>query len=126
MLIRNDLLCYDEDGGRTVRVLWLRPDSGGAAIIDVLAEKALPTIVPFDALIEDLQLKRARLLNPDPYLVLSIETTLPETHRAIRDSAWNIIKELVAQEPDIYRRDKRGMLLKAAVAEHQITIKTLY
>lgn len=126
MLIRNDLLRYDEEDGRTVRVLWLRSDSAGVAIIDVLADKALPSIVRLDVLIEDLKLKRARLLNPDPFLVLASENTLPDSHKAIRDSAWNIVKELVAQEPDIYRRDKRGRLLKAIMAKHQITLKTLY
>jgi putative transposase len=126
MLLRNDLLRYEDGDGRTVRVLWLRPDSAGAAIIDVLADQALPTIVQLDALIQDLQEGRARLLNPDPYLVLAVESALLDGHKGIRDTAWGIIKELVEKEPDIYRRDRRGNLLKAAMVEHEVTLKTLY
>lgn len=126
MLLRNDLLRYEDDGGRTVRVLWLRADSAGAAIIDVLSEKALPIIVRVDALIQDLQEKRARLLNPDPYLVLAVEDALVDSHKAIRNNAWASIKQLVEMEPDIYRRDRRGKLLAVAMAEHKITLRTLY
>jgi hypothetical protein len=126
MLLRNDLLRYEEDEGRTVRILWLRSDSAGAAIIDVLADKALPAIVQLDTLIQDLQKKRAKLVNPDPYCVLAIEAALPDSHRAIRDNAWAIIKDLVEKEPDIYRWDRRGKMLKSAMAEHKVTLKTLY
>lgn len=125
MLLRNDLLRYEDDD-RTVRVLWLRADSAGAAIIEMSSEMALPSIVRVDALLQDVQEKRARLLNPDPYLVLAIETAVPDSHKAIRDNAWAIIKDLVNKEPDIYCRDQRGKLLRAAMAEHKITLKTLY
>ncbi|MDD5708540.1 MAG: DDE-type integrase/transposase/recombinase [Kiritimatiellae bacterium] len=125
MLLKNDLLRYEEDG-RTVRVLWLRSDSAGAAIIDVLADKALPSIVRVETLIQDVQEKRAGLLNPDPYLVLATETALPDSHKAVRDSAWAIIQKLVENEPDIYRSDRRGKLLKAVVGEHKVTLRTLY
>jgi hypothetical protein len=67
MLLRNDLLRYEDDD-RTVRVLWLRADSAGAAIIEMSSEVALPSIVRVDALLQDVQEKRARLLNPDPTL----------------------------------------------------------
>ena len=125
MLLRNDLLRYEDDD-RTVRVLWLRADSAGAAIIEMSSEMALPSIVRVDALLQDVQEKRARLLNPDPYLVLAIEAAVPDSYKAIRDSAWAIIKDLVNKEPDIYCRDQRGKLLRAAMAEHKITLKTLY
>jgi transposase InsO family protein len=127
MLLRNDLLHYAEDGGRTVRVLWIHPQSVGAAIIDVLDEKALPTIVRVDALIDDLKPNgRAQLLKPDPYFVLAIESALPEKHKAIRDRAWKMIDGLVSQEPDIYLPNKRGRLLKDVMKENRITLKTLY
>jgi hypothetical protein len=103
MLLRNDLLRYEDDD-RTVRVLWLRADSAGAAIIEMSSEVALPSIVRVDALLQDVQEKRARLLNPDPYLVLAIEAAVPDSYKAIRDSAWAIIKDLVNKEPDIYCR----------------------
>ena len=126
MLLRNDLLHYEEGEGRTVRVLWFSPDSAGAAIIDVCEEKALPIIVRLDGLIEDVREKRARLLNPDPYLVLVIEASIPPSHKTIRDDAWSIIKNLVDKEPEIYKRDERGKILKAAIAEHKITLNTVY
>ena len=126
MLLRNDLLHYEEGEGRTVRVLWFSPDSAGAAIIDVCEEKALPIIVRLDGLIEDVREKRARLLNPDPYLVLAIEASIPPSHKTIRDDAWSIIKNLVDKEPEIYKRDERGKILKAAIAEHKITLNTAY
>ncbi len=126
MLLRNDLLRYEEDGGRTIRVLWFRQDSAGAAIIDVLEEKALPSIVRLEALIQDVRERRAHLLSDDPYLVLAVETELPDSHKNIRNNAWGIIKSLVEHEPDIYRRDRRGKLLKAAMAAHKITLRTLY
>ena len=125
MLLKNDLLRYEADA-RIVRVLWLRPDSVGAAIIDVLDDKALPIIVRAETLIQDVQEGLASLVNPDPYLVLAVEATLPENHKAIREKAWSIIQGLVENEPDIYRPDRRGKLLKAALGEHKVTLPTLY
>ena len=126
MLLRNDLLRYGEKEGRIVRVLWLRADSAGAAIIDVLEAKALPVIVSVETLTQDIQEERARLVTPDPYLVLVAETALPESHKLIRRNAWGIIEKLVEAEPDIYIPDRRGKLLKAAMAEHKVTLPTLY
>jgi hypothetical protein len=126
MVLRNDLICYDDDAGRIVRVLWLHPQSAGVAIIDVTDEKALPTIIRVDALIEDLQNGRARLLNPDPYVILASEASVPGKHKAVRDHAWELINGLVSQEPDIYLRNKRGKLLKSAMQANRITLRSLY
>lgn len=126
MLLKNDLLQYVDEGGQTVRILWLRPDSAGVAIIDVHADNALPTIVSAETLIQDIQTGRARLLKPDPYIVLAVEAALPDSYRVIRDNAWRCIRKLVENEPDIYRPNKRGKLLKVAMAEHKVTLKMFY
>ena len=66
MLLKNDLLRYEEDEGRTVRVLASARQRRRRHHRHRSGKTALPTIVRADALIQDVQEKRARLLESDP------------------------------------------------------------
>jgi putative transposase len=126
MLLRNDLLYYEQPQPRTVRVLWIAPNRGYACVFDVHATSAEVERVPMPALEEDLACGRARRLASDPYLVLQGDERLPPKHLALRARAWAIIEPLVQHEPDIYEPRRRGQLIARYKQLHGVSHPTVY
>lgn len=125
-LFPNDLIEYEESE-QTIRILWINPLKTTAAIIDVGDKKALPEFVELPSIVEDLTAHVARLTNEDPYTVLvASEEKIPKKHRERRDRAWEVIKELVANEPAIYAANRRWSLIKVCMAEHGLTQRSIY
>lgn len=126
MLLRNDLLHYEQPHPRTVRVLWIAPNRGDACVFDVGATSAEAERVPMAALEDDLASGRARRLASDPYLVLQGDERLPAKHLALRARAWAIIEPLARHEPDIYEPRRRGQLIARYAQLHGVSLPTVY
>lgn len=126
MLLRNDLLHYEQPQPRTVRVLWIAPNRGYACVFDVHATSAEVERVPMPALEEDLASGLARRLAADPYLVLQGDERLPAKHLALRARAWSIVEPLVRHEPDIYEPRRRGQLIARYTQLHGVSHPTIY
>ncbi len=43
------------------------------------------------------------------------EEDIAEKHKVIRDKAWNIVKDMVDKEPDIYQASFRRKLIKKSI-----------
>ncbi|MHB1543037.1 MAG: Mu transposase C-terminal domain-containing protein [Gammaproteobacteria bacterium] len=127
MLRRNDLIEYSEPAGKRIRVLWLDMSGDRAAVIDVEARDAMPAIVELSPLLQDLETRRATLLLNDAYLVVvPEEAALPQRHRDVRDNAWNRIRGLVANEPDIFCANRRWDLVVKCIRTHHTTHRMIY
>ncbi|WP_410498877.1 Mu transposase C-terminal domain-containing protein [Chitinibacter sp. S2-10] len=126
MILSNDLLQYIGDANRTIRVLWLSPDSDGAFIIDIHDPFAQPELIPRTQLLVDLQQGNAQLMETDPLAVLIREDKIPEKHIVARNHAWKIIQPLVKSVPNIYLDYQRGPLILQTCKEHRTTHKTVY
>ncbi len=127
MLKRNDLIEYLQPARKRIRVLWCPASGQPLAAIDVEDANAMPEMLPIQVALGDLEAGRARLLLEDPYLVLMPDDErLPPRHRQIRDKAWNLIAELVTQEPDIYFANNRGKLVQKCAARHRATKRSVY
>jgi putative transposase len=126
MLLRNDLLHYEQPHPRTVRILWIAPTRGYACVFDVHATSAEVERVPMPALEDDLASGRARRLATDPYLVLPDDERLPAKHLALRARAWSIVEPLVRHEPDIYESRRRGQLIARYTQLHGVSHPTVY
>jgi len=126
MLLRNDLLDYGEPHIRTIRLLWLHPTQPIGFVIDTKAHDAAPELVQLRALKSDLQSGRAKLLTADPYLTFVDETTLPEERKSRRDHAWQIVAELVRDEPDIYYPRHRSKIVAECVVSGLAARSTIY
>ncbi len=63
------------------------------------------------------------VLDNEPYMIIKDEEDILPKHKAIRDKAYNAIKEIVAIEPDIYIAEKRAKLVREYVENiHEATV----
>jgi putative transposase len=126
MILRNDLLEWDEPNRRVVRILWIDALSGLAYVFDLACKTAKVERHRLPALESALALGRARKLEADPYLVLVNQQALPPKYMEARDRAWQMLAELVEQEPAIYEARRRGELVQEAARRHGISHPTIY
>ena len=126
MLLQNDLLEYLGQSPRTLRILWTDPAQRLAYTFEMGVSGASPRAASLDALIADVRERRARLLAADPWRVPIDPATLPPSHLALRDRAWDIVKALARAEPAIYETRARGQLIAACRLEHGVSHPTLY
>jgi len=117
MLSEGDLIDYDGDALRRVRLVWISDCGTQGAVILVENPRALPELVNVDVLTDDLQSGRARLMLEDPYAVFVADDDLKDSYKAIRDKAWRLIEQLVTCVPDIFVAHRRSRLIKAMVVE---------
>jgi len=100
----------EENGDKSIeRLLWI--DDEIAYVIDVNKNK-----VPYIRRIEDIEVAlaedKAEIIKEDKYIVVLREEDIAEKHKVIRDKAWNIVKDMVDKEPDIYQASFRRKLIK--------------
>lgn len=100
------------------RLLWM--DDEIAYVIDLNKNK-----VPYIRRIEDIEVAlaedKAEIIKEDKYIVVLREEDIAEKHKVIRDKAWNIVKDMVDKEPDIYQASFRRKLIKKASENYGIS-----
>jgi hypothetical protein len=129
MFVINDIISIEEADGkkRMERIIWIDEGNIICNTIDMEKESTLP----IKRKISDLQQLHDEqllfLIDSDPYgFIYQQEEQLSEKSKELRDERWECIKDMVSQEPDIYESDKRGRLIKAAIAKTGKTKRLLY
>lgn len=127
-LPKNALIETNEDSkqSRIERVLWLDSSNIYAAVIDVQNPKALPNVIRTAEVYEAILNGRARLLTEDPYMARGSVKELTDKEITFRDAIWLQMKDIVSQEPDIYIREKRGILISSVLESGNMSKNTLY
>ncbi|MFD2170073.1 Mu transposase C-terminal domain-containing protein [Tumebacillus lipolyticus] len=120
----NDLL-REEQEGRHFRVLWIDPDNKICYLIDVENNTAIPFLRKVEELTDEILQGEYVKTKEDSFLPY-LHDDVPEAHEQKRDKAWEIIRELVNQEPDIYEREKRGELVHHVLKKFGSTRPTVY
>lgn len=126
MFMKNDLIRYTDVSQRTLRVLWIDRARTHAYVFELETRASHPQRVSYAALMNDVQTRRAQLLVRDPYAVRVDQETLPPRYLEVRDRAWAIVRELVAQEPEIYQPRLRGPLVMQYSERHGVTHPSIY
>lgn len=130
MISRNDLIEYTVGQLRVIRVLWINAAHTAAYVFDVSGKSAEAQLIRIAMLEADLASGRARPLARDPWPqpALASESLhrVPAKHLELRTRAWNIVRDLVAQEPAIYESRKRGPLVQACMERHGVSHPTVY
>lgn len=126
MLLRNDLLHYSAPRARTIRILWIDSAQKIAYTFELNAKSAHPQIATLHSLHDDVRLKRAEVLQVDPWLVEADPATLPASHLQLQARAWNIVSTLVSQEPAIYQPSARGGMVMRHSELHGISYPSIY
>jgi len=95
--------------------------------ISVKAKTALPILSKLDDLEDALADKSAIIRPVDDYAYLSQpDSAIPEKWCTLRDKAWEIIKDIVIIEPDIYISEARGKLITDIERIHHTYHRMMY
>jgi hypothetical protein len=121
-LFPNEILVNVADGIK-YRILWVDSNKYYAFIINIDSKNALPFLKKVDDTIEDII---HGIVIKERGSSLIIEDSIGERALKIRDKAWDIIKDAVVQEPDIYIAEIRGEIISNLLKRHSITKTTIY
>lgn len=111
-------------GVRRIRVLWSNPDV--IFWIDIDDKNGLPQLASreeFEHLIAKNELRPIT----DPHIDISM--TFPQKGskaEEVQERAWNVIKDVIVKEPEIYQRKSRGILVAAVMKRNETTKQTMY
>lgn len=126
----NELISFKDKEGieRIERILWIDENSILLFTIDIFSEAALPIIRRGKEIMEGLETGEIIKVKDDPYLKVVIEDILSLKDKGIRDKAWDIINEIATSEhePDIFYKNKRGVLIKQAMEVHKTSKGMIY
>ncbi|MED4698231.1 Mu transposase C-terminal domain-containing protein [Lysinibacillus capsici] len=116
-------LIVDIDLKITYRILWI--DSGYviAYVIDINDAKATPFIMKISEIEER--------INNAIYVVeisksISLKRIPTQKDLNHRDKTWEMIKEIVNLEPDIYMKDRRHKLIESAMITNNVKSRNTY
>jgi len=139
----------EKDQSTFERVLWLDPAGDEAFVIPCKFREPLPDPKEDDAngdakggakepeplpvlrkvadIQDAIQAQEAIKRPVDPFLRdLSPDSEFLKKHAPAGDKAWELIKDLVVKEPEIYMEKGRGRLVHGTAKEHGVHPKTIY
>lgn len=102
----------------TIRILWLNNE---VVYVTDINKNNVPYIILRNHIDELIQNGNAEIENNDPYFTYLDENVIPERYKKMRDNTWNIIKELVNQEPQIYYTKVRRKNVKEIAKQFSIS-----
>ena len=123
--LQSNQILVDEARKAVYRLLWLDEESEEAFWIQVDSKSNIPTAVSVSTLREKIQ-SRELSFGLDTWMPTVTEDTLTESAVRRRTEAWNHIKDIVCQEPQIYRKQERGEILRKAEETTGTASSSLY
>lgn len=113
--VKHELLRSED---RRFRVLWSHPRDLRVFVLEVSREGGWPKTWLVEDVLDELA---ARVLTVEEFQDTrryDLDQDLDPKHIAVRDRAWNIIRDLVEDEPAAYDRAHRCAFIHAAMAKH--------
>jgi putative transposase len=115
------------------RVLWINEKDNQVVLYPLSLEinkkgaKPLPVFVPLTDIEEAILLKLVSVSETDSFTkYFAPNSEFVAKHKARRDDAWNVIRWLVKQEPDIYDASFRGKAVQSLSEDLKISKITIY
>lgn len=125
MMISINELLKDIETNKTFRVLWIDQGSIISYLIDVGDKKGVPFARNVSDLRSELIHDQLVKVKQDKFLSASSDEN-NEKNLKIRGKAWEIIKDIVGNEPDVFNREKRGQMIADVMKKHNTTKPTVY
>ncbi len=119
----NEIL-QDVTNDKISRILWIDDNNTIAYIIDLNDDKALPVKRMILEIREEIVTGSLIKLKEDPFIVNTIEE-YTQKHIDSRDQAWQIIKEMVLDEPGIYEKNIRATYIKKTRETYGVSYPTV-
>ena len=123
-LMINDIL-KSEESGHLIRILWIFGEPKSACLFD-MGTMAMPHIVRFVELQAQLNKGTLTFQDSDPFLPVVSEEYLGEKEKGFRDNLWELMKDIVLNEPAIFYKKERGAIIEKAVQDTGKTMTTLH
>jgi len=111
------------------RVLWVSTNQEYVVVVDITNSKKMkyPYFRKYEDIVKEAQDGHLRKVDFEPDLrLLSPEEEYIKEHKANRDKKWDVIKDIVKKEPDIYISDKRGPLITMTIEKTGKSKKVIY
>lgn len=126
MISVNDIVHFFQTDN-VYRVLWISSDGKDTYVIRMDGND-LPVPIPMDELISRMEEPEVQYVDTGDSYRFVPESDISEKDRLFRDTLWQKVGELLApeNEPDIFCRDKRAVLLKQVAEETGLSMATLY
>lgn len=122
----NQLIKINIEKEVTERILWIDSDYSLCFTIDINDKKALPIKRNIKSLTELLEEDRLEIETDEPFRIYFNEFELSDKQKETRNNRWELVKDLVTVEPDIYIDYKRGKLIKDFIGEEDSKKKYIY
>lgn len=119
----NEIL-VDVEEEKNYRVLWIDEKNSYTYLIDIDEKVTLPFLKKVDEIINNIVL--GVIIKERKIPIIMDEEEVSARAIEIRDTAWNIIKDIVNKEPEIYISKTRGQLIKSVVEKYNITKVSVY
>jgi len=113
------------DAQKEYRILWLSVEKNIAYLFDFTEDK-MPFAMELQQLEQHLSSRVFEKIAHDSYACVALEDGLSEKEKAVRDSIWSLLSDLVQQEPAIYDRQQRWVLVNKLSESTGKTIKQIY
>jgi hypothetical protein len=112
-----------------LRVLWCSEDRSKIIVMNTTNSEHMefPFIMNSEDLISDLQQEKAFKLNhePDQQIMYPTDEYITK-HVESRDSKWEMIKDIVQMEPEIYDSKLRWQLIKSVMEKFKVKENVIY
>ncbi len=119
-------LIEDLTNNKIYRLLWIDETNTASYVIDIESSKALPMLMKINNLIQGLlEGIYVKLETPNGNHQI-VKDDLTDKEREIRDNAWELIKDVVQNEPSIFISELRGKEVQKLASEKQFSKATLY
>lgn len=124
MFLINSLITWKGNNEVTDRIVWFDKNSDEVYVININSNK-FPEIKNSTYISECIQNETAVILQEDKLLRFVDEDELSSSEKKYRDKAWEIICNIVKQEPDIYRSEYRRKLVLKASEHYKVSESTI-
>src|SRR5690606_20998894 len=111
------------------RVLWVSTNQEYVVVVDITNSKKMkyPYFRKYEDIVKEVYNSYLCKAEFEPDLrLLSPEEKYIKEHKANRDKKWDVIKDIVNKEPDIYISDKRGSLITMTIEKAGKSKKVIY
>lgn len=108
---------------KVYRVLWTDQNNMICYLIDINDTKALPFRLSVNDITDSIAQDAFRKLKKDP-VILTLSPS--EKEMAMRDNAWEFLKNIVEKEPEIYISSRRGKLVEETISNFEISKPAIY
>ncbi|MNW46419.1 Transposon Tn7 transposition protein TnsB [compost metagenome] len=116
----------ESDLRQVERILWIAPNKEYLYCIAMEDDKAFPIMKAYSEYIAGIASKLCKQVDWINDNVPVIDTDITPEHLAIRDKSWEIIKDIVLNEPDCYDKGFRGARIREAQERTAIHKSTIY